>query len=178
MGQEILPPPGLFVDDALVELFVSTIDQLISDMGRKVTLFLPASTSGCPNCKLGFDGSSQGVYNNTNPFTLGGAYNKPFPQGGICPVCKGTHEIKTPRTVQYTALISKDPKDLDYKAFGKAFENNNVYRTKMQIVALEDIKIAEKALIDGDMCVPIRNPIRRGLRDLKYAQQWWKKMDK
>jgi len=178
MGIENLPIPGTFVDDNIVNLYKSTINALISDMGRKVTLYLPPVGSGCPNCKMGFDGSSQGLYNFINPFTLGGAFNKPFPQGGICSVCKGTHEIKTAKTSIYTALISRDPEELDFKAFGKNFDRNNVYRTKMQIVAFEDLKIAEKALIDGLLCVPIRTPMKRGIRDLAFVQAWWRQMDK
>jgi len=177
MGKENLPAPGFYVDNDLAQLFSDTIDQLISDMGRNVTLYLPPISSGCPNCLMGFDNSSQGIYNTSNPYGPG-PYNKQFPDGGICPVCKGTHEIRTAKTATYKALISRDPRDKEFSAIGKEFERNNIYRTKMQIVAYEDLKIAEKALIDGDMCVPIRDPIRRGLRDLKYVQVWWRKMDK
>ena len=101
MGIEQLPPRGKFVDDGLVDLFISTIDQLIADMGRPVIIYLPAATSGCPNCKMGFDETSQGVYLPGNPFTLNGPYNKPFALGGICPVCKGSHEIRTAKTSTY-----------------------------------------------------------------------------
>ena len=178
MGTERLPTRGKFVDNGLVELFIETIDQLIADMGRSVTIYLPPSTSGCPNCKMGFDESSQGVYNSGNPFSLNGPYNKPFPQGGLCPVCKGSHEIKTAKTCTYTALIQRAPEDLQTDATGRKIDPQNVYLTKMKLVAFEDLRIAEQALIDGVLCVPIREPVKTGLRDLAYVRQWWMRQDR
>jgi hypothetical protein len=177
MGVESLPTPGKFVDDNLVQLYQDSIDQLIADLGQTITLYLPPTASGCPNCLAGFDGSSQGIYDNTNPFTLGGAFHKPFPNGGLCPVCKGTHLIKTPRTAQYTALIQSAPKDVDYTAYGKSVKPQNVFKTKTLLVAIEDIKITEKALIDSELCVILGDPIRRGLRDRRYTQALWERID-
>lgn len=177
MGIESLPPAGRFVDDNLVGLYQDSISQLIADLGRPVILYLPASTSGCPNCYMGPDFSSQGIYDNANPFGLNGPLNKPFPTGAPCPVCFGTHQIKTANSTQYKALIQRNPKDLKYSAIGKEIISDNVYLTKMQIVAFEDIKIAEKALIDGEVCVPIRSPIKTGLRDLAYVRQFWERVD-
>lgn len=178
MGNEILPTPGLYVDNDLVTLFQDTIKQLMVDMGRQIKVFMPPIASGCPNCFAGFDDSSQGLYNASNPFVLGGAYNKPFPDGGICPVCKGTHEIKTEHSAIYTALISRNPKDLEFASYGRDFTADNCYLTKTVIESFEDIKIADRALIDGAMCVPIRTPLKTGLRDLAFCRMLWQRMDK
>lgn len=177
MGQENLPTPGLFVDDNLVNLYGTSIDQLISDLGNPITLYLPPVGSGCPNCLAGFDGSSKGIYDNTNPFPLNGQYHRPFPTNGLCPVCKGTHKIYTSNTVQYTALIKAAPKDLDYTAYGKGILPQNTYRTKTKLVAFDDIKIAEKALIDGEICTRLMDPVKKGLRDRRYAVCWWQRLD-
>lgn len=178
MGQENLPTRGKFVNDTLVNLYQSSINQLISDIGRTITLFLPPSASGCPNCLIGFDGSSQGIYDSSNPFVLNGPLHKPFPDGGICPVCRGTHQILTSVTSTYTALITTKPKDLDFTAIGEEIDPNTVVRTKTQIVAFEDIKIAEKSIIDGDTYVRITYPRKRGIRDLAYVATFWQRINK
>lgn len=178
MASEQLPLKGLYIDDALVDLFTETIQQLISDMGRKIDIYLPPTASGCPNCKLGPDGTSQGIYISSNPFMLDGQYNKPFPTGSICSVCKGTHTIKTIRKVQYTALISRAPRELRFGATGKEFDINNMFLTKTVKESFDDIKNAEKAVIDGNTVVPVRDIIRTGLRDLNFVRMFWQKIDK
>lgn len=176
MGNQNLPSAGKYVDDDLVDLYGTTIDQLISDMGRNVTLYLPPTASGCPNCKPGFDGSSQGTAPASNPFT-GSPYNVNFPTGGVCPVCKGTHQILTENTETYKMLIQREPKDLDYQQWGKDVDPRNVYRLKCKVVVFEDIMRAEKANIDGAMCLKARDPVKTGLRDIRYVKSWWMKMD-
>ena len=178
MADQNLPPPGAFVDDNLVNLYGTTIDQLIADFGRNVTYFLPPVASGCPNCEKGFDGSSQGVPQTTNPFPLGSPFNRTFPTGGLCPVCKGTHKILTPKNVIYKTSIQRTPKDFDYTQYGIDFDPSNVVKLKNKLVTFEDIVSATKALVDGDLYVRIRYPIKTGLRDLRYVQSWWQRMDK
>jgi hypothetical protein len=173
-----LPDPGKFVDDDLVTLFDDTIKQLHADMGRRIILYLPPSTSGCPNCKLGFDRTSQGIYDPTNSFALHGPLHKPFPNGGFCPVCKGTHEIKTVQTVRLKALIQRNPKDLEKMPFGKDIDPRNVYLIKTTQTAWGYVNRAEKVLVDGNMCVKIRDPVQTGLRDLNFTRSWWMKTDK
>ena len=127
MANQNLPVAGKYVDDSLVTLYGTTIDQLIADMGRNITLYLPPTASGCPNCKIGFDGSSQGTTDGSNPFT-GEPYNRPFPTGGLCPVCQGTHQILTTNTATYKVLIQREPKDLNWQQYGKDVDPRNVYR--------------------------------------------------
>jgi hypothetical protein len=173
MGEN-LPIAGKYVDDALKSLFTETIDQLIADLGRPVKLFFEPTASGCPNCVRGFDGSSQGIYNASNPFGAG-KYNRAFPNGGVCPVCKGTNSILTENSVTYTANIGRAPKDIDYDALGE--NPTNIYKTKTQICAYNDILKCEKILIDGVICTRFRDPIKTGLQTLTYVVAWWKKED-
>ena len=177
MADQNLPTPGAYVDDALVLLYGTTIDQLIADFGREITLYLPPTTSGCPNCKMGFGEESQGVPESSNPYPVGSPFNKPFATGGLCPVCQGTHKIETPNSVVYKASIQRTPKDLEYAQYGVEFDPRNVVKTKTKLATFEDFKIATKALIDGDMYVRIREPVKTGLRDLRYVQCWWKRAD-
>lgn len=172
-----LPTPGAFVDDTLVDLFKTTIRQLIADFGRDVKFFLPATTSGCPNCEKGFDGSSQGVSQGSNPYPAGSPFNVSFPTGGICPVCKGTHEIRVENSVIHQSLIARSPEDFDYTQYGKDFDKRNVIRLKNTIEVFEELKRAGKARIDGDMYVVVGEPVKTGLRDLAFMQSFWKRQD-
>ena len=176
MANQALPNPGRYVDNSLVDLYGTTIDQLLADLGRNVTFYLPPTASGCPNCKIGFDSSSQGTAPGSNPFT-GDPYNRPFPAGGVCPVCHGTHQILTVNTETYKMLIQREPKDIDYEQYGKDVNKKNVYSLKCKVIVFEDIVRAEKAKIDGAMCVKIRDPVKTGLRDIRYCKSWWIKTD-
>jgi hypothetical protein len=171
---ENLPINRRYLTSGLEAEFGTVVDQMIKDMGRSVVLYLPPTASGCPNCKPGFDGSSNGIYNASNPFSST-KYNKNFPAGGICPICKGTQNILTAVSVTYTANINHAPKDSDREAPG--IDPANVFKTKMQLCAFHDILSCEKALIDGNICKRIRDPIKRGLGTTKWAMTWWEKID-
>jgi hypothetical protein len=177
MGQESLPTPGLFVDADILSLYQENVDQVIADLGRQITIYLPPSTSGCPNCFAGFDGASNGEYDNTNSNPINGGLHKPFPDGGVCPVCKGSHKIFTTRTAQYTATIGRDTKDIFFDQSGKQIEPQNVYRTKTVLASFEDIKNSTKMRIDGETCIRIRDPIKTGLQELRYVNAWWQRID-
>lgn len=178
MAQENLPSKGLFVDNAILNIYQTNIDQLISDLGYPVKIFLEPTTSGCPNCFRAPNGKSNNRYDSSNPFTINAELHKPFPNGSRCPVCIGTHKIFTERSITYTASISRAPQDLDYTQLGQNIEPQNVFRTKMLAVAFNDCLHAKKALINGEMCVPIRKPIRTGLQELRYCRMWWQRIEK
>ena len=171
---EQLPVAGKYVDDELKQLFTDTIDQLIADLGRPVTIYLEPTASGCPNCVRGFDGSSQGTYNVNNPYPAG-KFNRQFPNGGVCAVCKGTNNILTTNSITYTAIIGRAPKDINYDAIGE--NPTNIYKTKTQMVAYHDVLKCNKILIDGIMCTRFREPVKTGLQTLAYVVAWWKKED-
>lgn len=178
MADQNLPVNPLYVTDDLVNLYGTTIDQILRDMGRNITLYLPPSESGCPSCVPGFDGSSQGTAQSPNPYPLGSPFNKSFPDKGLCRVCNGTHKIFTPVTITYRVSIQRTPKDFEYTQYGIDFDPGNVVKTKAKLATFEDFRVAEKALIDGDLYERIRYPIRTGLRDLRYVQCFWMRLNK
>jgi hypothetical protein len=171
---ENLPTPGKFVGPTLKTLFNESIDQLLADLGREITLFFTPSASGCPNCFSAPDGNSNGVYDSNNPFGLG-QFNKPFPDGTKCPVCQGSHKILTTQSANYTALLGRNPEDIDVTQFG--LQPTNVMRTKTQVVAFHDIKRAEKALIEGEIYVRLRDPVLAGLAPPQFTKTFWVKQD-
>ena len=172
---ESLPDAGKYVDDSLKSLFRETIDQLIADLGRTVKLYFEPAASGCPNCFAGIDGRSNGRYDNSNPYTVGHKWHRPFANGTICPVCRGTHKIKEENSANYTATIQRAPKELNYNALGA--QPTNVYKTKMVIEAYNDLLRTKKALIDGVLCVRIYEPVKTGLKDLRYVRCYWQAVD-
>ena len=55
---ENLPANRRYLTSGVETIFGTVVDQLIKDMGRTVTLYLPPTASGCPNCKPGLERSS------------------------------------------------------------------------------------------------------------------------
>jgi hypothetical protein len=173
MPNSRLPNPGLFIDDTLIELFRTSIDQIIADAGRNVKLILSPRITPCPNCGRSPRGDSNGVYDTSNPNPIG-PLNRPFPAGGTCPVCLGSHQIKTENSATWKASIQKNPKDFDFEAEGALPEN--VVRTNMEIGALNDVKNCLRAVIDSETYTRLRAPITTGLRDLVYVKTFWVKI--
>ncbi len=173
MGEN-LPTSAKYVTTSLQSLFDETISQLIVDLGRSVVLYMKPTGSGCPNCGIGPDGGSNGIYNASNPYGSG-PFNKNFARGGICSVCRGTHMININKSVTYQALIGRQPKELDINVMGG--NPKNVYRTKMQVCAYDDIINCDQALIDSDLCVRCFDPVKKGLKRLSFVMCYWKKID-
>lgn len=175
---ESLPTAGRFVSTELRELFDDSLDQMIADIGREVKLFFPPTASGCPNCFSGPDRRSNGIYDTANPFGLG-QFNKPFPNGSTCPVCRGSHQILTESSTTYTGLLKWNPEDIDVTPYGH--NPANVVRTKTQAFAKEDIKRATKAMIDGEVVVRITDGVPAGLGSVtkapRYVKAFWVKQD-
>jgi len=173
----ILPNAGKYLTNSLKSLYSSSIQQLISDLGREITLTLPPSTSGCPNCLYSSIGErSVGRYNTSNPYS-GKPYNIPFPDNSKCPVCRGSHTIKEKKTATWRATIVKSPKDVDYEKYGVMPENTLL--TKTVINAFRDIKNCLRARIDGLDYVRLSDPAKIGLGndpgDLKFINTIWKR---
>ena len=173
----ILPVAGRYLTDNLKNLYATSIQQLIADLGREVILTMPPSTSGCPNCIYSaLDESSMGRYNSDNPYS-GKPYNIPFPDNYRCPVCRGNHEIKTRRTATWRATIVKSPKEVNYEKYGVSPENTVL--TKTVINSFNDITNCKRAKIDGLDYVKLSDPAKIGLgnnpEDLKFVNTIWKR---
>ena len=173
MADQGLPLPGRFVTDGLVNLFQDRIRQLISDLGRDVTLILTPLTLPCPNC--GFDylqQRSNGIY---TPNASGASYDKAFAQGQKCPVCQGKGRLEFQRTITQQSLIGfgPPPEEFNYEAYGLV--PTQVVRTKNAIAVLSDLDAAQYAIIDGFECEKIVIPRKTGLRDLAFIVTYWKR---
>jgi hypothetical protein len=172
---ESLPAAGLFVGQAEKDLFNNAIKQLRSDLGVTMTVHFPPTVSGCPNCFIALDGTSNGIYTDAqNPFGLG-QFNKPFPNGGECPVCHGSHDIPTTDSRDILGTLRQwKPKDI---VLDPTTKPENVVRTKTGVDSKNDIKRAVKAFIDGEIVVRIRDPVPAGLAPSQFLTTFWEKQD-
>lgn len=173
MADQGLPPPGRFVNDALVNLFQDRIEQLISDLGRNVRFILPPQQVDCPNC--GFDysaGRSNGIYTAN---ASGSSLNKSFPAGHRCPVCQGKGKLEFSREITHKSLIGFGPSPEEFKYEEYGLTPDQVLRTKNAIAVLPDIQLAQYAIIDGFECEKITIVRKTGLRDLAFLVTFWKR---
>jgi hypothetical protein len=84
----------MIISEATRQRFIKYQDAAINEAGRDCTLLYPSQTVDCPNCI--YDPTTQ---RSSNKFKTGGP--RPFPNGTICPVCRGTGKL----TQQPTAVI-------------------------------------------------------------------------
>jgi hypothetical protein len=174
----ILPVAGKYLTTTLKVQYQDAISQIISDMGREVTLHMPPQESGCPNCEyISIAGRSRNVYNTSNPYPEG-PYNRQFPEGVRCPVCKGQHVIKTIQTAVWHATIVQRPEEYEYTEGGPLPEN--VALTKFRIEAWNDVINCVRATIDGLDYDRLSEPYKRGMgnapEDLKFVECFWKRV--
>lgn len=172
---ENLPDQGGYFDANLQALYESSIDQLIADLGYPAILNLAPSETECPNCGVGFDLKSNGVYNTSNPNPTSDPKNQYFPAGATCPVCRGSHKLLTASSVTYTALIKYGPKEWDIDATG--INKTEIVRLKTRVEALEEIKISESVTVEGAMFKLIMDPVKTGLQTRVYINSYWQRID-
>lgn len=173
MADQDLPPSGRFLNDALVNLFQSSLKQLISDLGRTVTFVLTPLRLDCPNC--GWDFSLNRSNNIHTSNASGVIFNKLFPTGGRCPVCKGRGKLDFQRSSVHKSLIGfgPAPEEFDYEVFG--LKPTEVVRLKNGLGIVNDLDKAQFAKIDGIEYEKIAFPRKTGLRDLAFVITYWKR---
>lgn len=173
MAEQRLPTPGRFVTDALVTLFQARIKQLIADLGRDVTFVLTPHHIDCPNC--GWDYALNRSNNIYTSNASGVNFNKSFPTGQRCPVCRGRGKIEFTRSAVHKCLIgfSPAPEEFDYETYGVV--PSQVIRLKNALTVIEDLDASQFATIDGFECEKITIPRKTGLRDLAFVVSYWKR---
>lgn len=177
MGTESLPQSGLLVSRAVKSTFATLLDQLLVDLGRQILLVLKPTVIDCPNCSyLTATGKSNNIHNASNPNPTG-PLNRAFANGQICPVCNGQGKLKTPRTTNYTATISKKFKEREIMEAGIGKFDNTMLKTNTVITSLSDIEECTSAIIDGKNYIKLCPPIKTGLQDLIRIKMYWKLAD-
>lgn len=175
MGESGLPSPGGVLDTATVNEFNNTLRQLMVDNNKSIRVFFEPTGSGCPNCFIDANGKSNGIYTGgSNSFPLG-QFNKPFPVGTKCPVCKGSHQIFVGDSSEtYTALLVHSPKDIDFTPVN---ENTNIVKTTTVLSSFNDMGRANYAIIEGERMVRLKRPIKRGFSPPQFVHTVWVSQD-
>lgn len=167
MGTEVLPSSGLYIDQALVDTYRESIEQLVSDLGRKVNLHLPPQQIDCANCE--YNSVTKRSNNRYTPNASG--FNTSFPLGGTCPVCLGAGTLPIYRNFIYTALVRRTPNDLNYEFYG--VDPTTVLRLKTVLSTYQDLVDAEFVVLDGQKYIKLAEPVLTGLRDNAFVVSFW-----
>jgi hypothetical protein len=170
---ETLPTAGKLVSSKLKAVFKSKMYELMSDLGRTITLHMPPSVADCPNCLWDHrKKKSRNTYDSTNTNTNPGPLHKPFLDGQVCPVCNGRGVLNTPQSASYTALMSSKFKEDELTVVGTSHEG--VIKTTTHIDSFQDITRAKQMSIDNYNYTPIGRPLKTGLQERIMVKMFWK----
>ena len=170
MGSESLPTSHLYIDDSLVDVYQTSITQIIFDLGRKFSVHLPPQNIDCPNCT--YDSVNKRSGNRYTPNSSGTALNISFPLGQICPVCRSIGTLPIYRNFTYTALVRRTPNDLNYEFYG--VDPTTVLRLKTVLSTYQDLVDADFVVLDGQKYIKLTAPVLTGLRDNAFVVSLWK----
>lgn len=171
---ENLPNPGRLVTNSVKRVFKVKMDELLSDLGRPIVLNLHPTVSDCPNCTFNSVlGKSNNIYDPLNPNPLNGPLNKVFLDGQRCPVCNGQGTLNIPRTITYTATISKRFTEREILEAKIRKVTPSTIKTTTVIDSFNDINNCDSALIDGLLYRLAGEVSKTGLQQLIRVKAFW-----
>ncbi len=124
------------------------IDDMIDQLGKDCKLVYPSVKTDCPNCV--FDPTTN---RSTGRYKTGGP--RPFPNGTICPVCRGAGRLDSTETDIIRMLCKWNPKEFIPLA-GSLQLPNSIVRTKGYITDLPKVLRSKKMILQ----LPIEPYIR------------------
>lgn len=142
------------ISSSFKQLFTNAIDELLSDTGLTVPcrlIYAGTKQTICINCNFNAaTGKSSGQYKTGGPI--------PF-SAGVCPYCRGTGKTIDEQTeTLYCAVI------WDSKQFLGKFpvDNPNEFvQTINKVTSYDEIKRANKIIIDTDLTIYLKNQFER-----------------
>lgn len=150
---------GILVKNKHLNLYKKYTEQLISDLGKTVSIYLSDSEIFCNNCVYDkVHKCSSGVYNDIGP--------KPF-NGIICPVCNGTGKIIKNSYKNITAICRwvKYSNEYDMNIKEKyGVEEERFLMIKTRVIFYEDIKNAKYFIYDNER-YRLKNLMKRGMKN-------------
>lgn len=149
---------GVLVKNKHLNLYKKYTEQLISDLGKVVSIVVSNQEKQCDNCVYDrVHKCSSGVYNDIGP--------KPF-SGMICPICNGSGKIKYTSTKNITAIcrwVKYSNNDDMNKKEKYGVEEERVMMVKAKVSFYDDIKGAEYFVIEDER-YKLKNIIKRGMK--------------
>lgn len=150
---------GVLVKNKHLNLYKKYIEQLVTDLGKTITVFSKSKDVLCNNCIYdNIHKCSSGEYNGTGP--------KPF-DGMVCPVCRGSGKMNTVSSKNITAICrwSKYTKEEEMNRREKyGIEEDSILVVKTKVIFYDDIHDAEYFIYDGDR-YRLKNVIKRGMKE-------------
>lgn len=149
---------GVLVKNKHLNLYKKYTEQLISDLGKTITLVLAAKEKRCNNCIYdNVNKCSSGIYIDDGP--------KPF-SGMVCPVCKGSGTIKDASEKNITAICrwvkySSDEEMHRREKYG--IEEDRVLMVKAKVSFYDDMKNAEYFIYEDER-YRLKSIIKRGMK--------------
>lgn len=150
---------GTLVKNRHLNLYKRYTEQLISDLGKIITVFLGEKEEMCNNCKYDMvHKCSSGIYNGTGPQKFNGM---------VCPVCKGSGKISTVISKKITAICrfvnySKDDEMNSKQKYG--VEEETYLKVKAKVQFYNDFHDAKYFEYDGER-YRLKTLIKRGMKE-------------
>jgi len=141
-----------------LQLYKTYIEQLVTDLGKTISVVNSAASSQCTNCIYDHvHKSGSGRYNGTGP--------SPF-TSGICPVCSNKGIIQTTTTTNITGTINWGNlgENDEFVLSTAGTEEATHFKIKTFIRHYTKIKDADYLILDGVRC-RLCNIIKRGLKN-------------
>lgn len=150
---------GVLVKNKHLNLYKKYTEQLISDLGKNIVVYIGNGKTICNNCV--FDNihkCSSGKYNGTGPKSFSGI---------VCPVCNGTGytEEVTSKTITAICRWVKYSKEEDmYRREKYGIEEDSVLKVKAKVVFYDDFYNASYFEYDGER-YKLKSLIKRGMKE-------------
>jgi hypothetical protein len=149
---------GVLVKNKHLNLYKKYTEQLISDLGKTISIFSSSNKKTCNNCVYDkVHKCSSGSYNGTGP--------KPF-TGMVCPVCNGKGIMSNNSSKNITAIcrwVKYSSSDDMNKKEKYGIEEERVLMVKTKVIFYEEMKNAEYFIYDSER-YRLKNIIKRGMK--------------
>lgn len=119
------------------------IDDLIDQLGKNCRLIYPSVETDCPNCIYDpTTNRSSGRYQAAGP--------RPFPNGTICPVCRGAGKLSADSSEVIKMLCQWNPRNYQQLP-GNIQVPNSVLQTKGYLTDMPKVMRSRKMVLEIDI---------------------------
>lgn len=150
---------GVLVKNKHLNLYKKYTEQLVSDLGKTITIVSGEKETICNNCVYDrVHKCSTGEYNGTGPKSFSGM---------VCPVCRGSGKIKRTTSKNITAIcrwVKYSNNDEMNRREKYGIEEDRVLTVKAKVMFYDDIHNADYFIYDGER-YRLKNIIKRGMKE-------------
>lgn len=149
-------------------VYSKLIKQVIKDLNKPITAYLPPATENCPNCLWSFSlKKSSGTFDSSfiTPVVIFGNTITPSSfTRGRCPVCFGEGKLSSEIPKSLKALVKWNPKSVKaIESTPAGRESSPIVRIKVDRNDFDTLVAALYFIVDGVRCELNEPPTVRGL---------------